>query len=335
MKMKVSVVILSYNQSKYIKQALNSVVSQQTNFPFEVIVADDCSTDDTLSVCGDFETKYPFVRVEQSDKNLGYSKNWERALSLGSGEYLAVFEGDDYWTDNLKLQKQSDYLDANPDCGMCYTECDIFNEDTKALQSNIFSNGECVFNCDNPILSKGYPGNVSWMIRKKTLLSMDISIPNDHPDVPWLLLYEFCLHINIGFIPDNTGVWRLHKGSLSNDAENELRMYKYQKDTFLWRKKYINAFPDAEKNAVEIYTRALMYLWTYANKIDDKIIVDDIQDFFETRVNMKSLGNFLINNDQRIHSLKADIVGLQKSLRYRIGTILLLPILLVKKLFKK
>ena len=140
MKMKVSVVILSYNQSKYIKQALNSVVSQQTNFPFEVIVADDCSTDDTLSVCGDFETKYPFVRVEQSDKNLGYSKNWERALSLGSGEYLAVFEGDDYWTDNLKLQKQSDYLDANPDCGMCYTECDIFNEDTKALQSNIFSN---------------------------------------------------------------------------------------------------------------------------------------------------------------------------------------------------
>ena len=50
---------------------------------------------------------------------------------------------------------------------------------------------------------------------------------------------------------------------------NELRMYKYQKDTFLWRKKYINAFPDAEKNAIEIYTRALMYLWTYANKIGD------------------------------------------------------------------
>lgn len=331
---KVSVIILSYNQGKYIRQALDGVVSQQTNFPFEVIVADDCSMDDTLDVCRDFESKYSFVKVKQSGKNLGYSKNWERALSLGDGEYLAIFEGDDYWTDNNKLQKQVEFMDSNPDCGMCYTDCDIFNEDTNTLQSNIFSNGACVFNIDNPILSKGYPGNVSWMIRKKTLASMVLSIPDNHPDVPWLLLYEFCMHITIGFVPDNTGVWRLHKGSFSNDAENESRMYKYQKDIFLWRKNYINAFPDVEKNAVEIYTRALMYLWTYANKTGDKIIVDDIRGFFETRVNMDLLGSFLVNKDQKIRSLEADIVGIQKSLRYRLGTIILLPMLLVKKLFK-
>lgn len=331
---KVSVIILSYNQGKYIRQALEGCVSQKNKFPIEVIIADDCSTDTTLEICKEYESNYPFVKIAKSDINLGYSKNWERALSLGTGEYIAIFEGDDYWTDNLKLQKQSDYLDANPDCGMCYTDCDIFNEDTNDLQSNIFSNGICVFNSDNPILSKGYPGNVSWMIRRKTLTSITITIPNNHPDVPWLLLYEFCLHLTIGFIPDNTGVWRLHKGSLSNDAENESRMYKYQKDTFLWRKKYINVFPDAEKNAVEIYTRALMYMWSYANKIGDKIIVEDIRDFFETRVNMESFGSFLINNDQKIHSLKADVVGLQKSLRYRVGTIVLLPILLIKKLIK-
>ena len=332
---KVSVIILSYNQGKYIRQALDGVVSQNTKFPIEVIVADDCSMDNTIGICEEYESKYPFVKIAQSKSNLGYSKNWERALSLGDGEYLAIFEGDDYWTDNFKLQKQVDYLDANPDCGMCFTDCDIFNEDTNTLQSNIFSNGVCVFNIGNPILSKGYPGNVSWMIRKKTLASVELSIPDNHPDVPWLLLYEFCLHITIGFIPDNTGVWRLHKGSLSNDAENELRMYNYQKDTFLWRKNYINAFPNAEKNAIEIYTRALMYLWTYANKIGDKIIIDDIRDFFETRVNIESLGNFLINNEQKIQTLKTDVAGLQKSLRYRIGTIVLSPILLVKKLLKK
>ena len=75
-------------------------------------------------------------------------------------------------------------------------------------------------------------------------------------------------------------------------------------------------------------------MWSYANKIGDKIIVEDIRDFFETRVNMESFGSFLINNDQKIHSLKADVVGLQKSLRYRVGTIVLLPILLIKKLIK-
>ncbi len=333
--MKVSVVIISYNQGKYIRQALDGVVSQQTNFPFEVIVADDSSTDDTLAVCRDFESKYSFVRVEQSDKNLGYSKNWERALSIGSGEYLAIFEGDDYWTDNLKLQKQSDYLDTNPDCGMCYTDCDIYNEETNMLQKNIFSNGVSVFNSENPIFSKGYGGNVTWMIRRKTLVSTALSIPDDHPDIPWLLAYEFCLHTLIGFIPGSTGVWRMHKGSLSNDIDNELKMYTYHKKAFLWERNYINSFPDAEKNAIEIYTRALIYLWTYANKIDDKNIVFDLQTFFETRVNINVLGMYLIDMNHKVQTLKSDVIGIEKSLRYKIGTAILSPILFVKNFSKK
>lgn len=332
--MKVSVVILSYNQGKYLRQALEGVVLQKTNFSFEVIVADDCSTDDTLSVCRDFEAKYSCIRVEQSDKNLGYSKNWERALSLGSGEYLAIFEGDDYWTDVLKLQKQVDYLDSHQECGLCYTDCDILNEDTNSLESEIFSNGICEFNSDDPMLSKGYAGNVTWMLRRETLDSMALAIPDKHPDVPWLLLYELCLHTTIFFLPENTGVWRRHKGSFSKE-EDTRKMYGYQRDTFLWEKKYISIFPESERNAIELYTRALLYLWPYANKIDDKIIINDIADFFNPRINIRSLGNYMINSDYRIQTLQKDVIGLQKSLRYRIGTIILSPFLLIKKFFCK
>ena len=329
---KVSVVILSYNQGEYIRQALDGVVSQNTKFTIEVIIADDCSADSTIGICEEYESKYPFVKVVKSKSNLGYSKNWERALLLGNGEYLAIFEGDDYWTDKSKLQKQVDYLDANPNCSMCYTDCDIFNEETNTVQTNIFSNGVSVFNSENPIFSKGYGGNVTWVIRRKTLASMSLSIPDGHPDIPWFLAYEFCLHTLIGFIPGSTGVWRRHKSSLISDVDDEVKMYTYQKKSFLWEKNYINSFSDAEKNAVEIYNRALICLWTYANKIGDKIIINDIRDFFETRLNMESFGNFLINNDQKIHSLKADVVGLQKSLRYRIGTAILSPLLFVKKI---
>lgn len=332
--MKVSVVIITYNQEKYIRQALDGVVSQQTDFPFEVIVADDCSTDDTLAVCRDFESKYSFVKVEQSDKNLGYSKNWERALSLGSGEYLAIFEGDDYWTDNLKIQKQVDYLDSHNDCGVCYTDCDIFNEDTKVIQSDIFANRICVFNSENPFLSEGYPSNVTWMIRRETLNSMGILVPEKHPDVPWLLLYELCPHTTIGFLPENTGVWRLHTGSYSN-GENVEKMYKYQRAVFLWRKNYIPVFPESERNATEIYTWALINLWTYANEIGDKTIIDDISDFFSSRINIQMLGNCMTNSANKIQTLQNDIAGLQKSLRYRIGSIILCPFLLIKKLLEK
>ena len=332
--MKVSVVILSYNQGKYIRQALDGVVSQQTDFPFEVIIADDCSTDNTLAVCRDFESKYPFVKVKQPSKNLGYSKNWERALSLGEGEYLAIFEGDDYWTDNLKLQKQVDFLDINKNYGLCYTDCDIMNEDTGEKQIGIYANSMCVFNAENPILSKGYAGNVTWMIRRETLVSMSIVVPEKHPDVPWLLLYEFCLHTTIGFLLENTGVWRRHKGSFSNE-ENENKMYDYQKDTFMWKKKYIPIFPGSERNAIEIYTRALLCLWTHANKIGDKIIVDDIADFFNSRINFQLLGNYMINSADRIQTLQKDIVGLQKSLRYKVGSVILYPLILIKKIFHK
>ncbi len=115
----VSVVCNTYNHEKYIANALEGFVSQKTTFPFEILVMDDASTDGTADIIREYEKKYPdlikpiYHTVNQYSRGLGPMKqNRERAI----GKYIALCEGDDYWIDEYKLQKQVDYMEAHPEC---------------------------------------------------------------------------------------------------------------------------------------------------------------------------------------------------------------------------
>ena len=126
---KVSVVIATYNQEKYIRHTLESVVSQKINFEIEVLVGDDCSTDGTAAIVREFAEKYPDIIVPFiREKNLGMGGNIADLVFRTSGEYVAFIEGDDYWIDNHKLQKQVDFLDSHPDYVACFGLCQIVDE---------------------------------------------------------------------------------------------------------------------------------------------------------------------------------------------------------------
>jgi len=113
--MKVSVIVLTYNSYKTVGMALDGIAMQKANFEFEIIVADDGSTDMTRQVAKGYPVK--FVR----NGHIGIMKNFASALAETKGEYIAFCDGDDYWIDPYKLQKQVDYMDAHPECGLCYT----------------------------------------------------------------------------------------------------------------------------------------------------------------------------------------------------------------------
>lgn len=116
-----SVCMVSYNQEQYIKEALDSVLMQKTNFKYEVIISDDCSKDNTLAILTEYKNKYPnIVKVVTGEKNLGYPNNQRRSLENAKGKYIALCDGDDFWTDTYKLQKQVDYLESHPECAICF-----------------------------------------------------------------------------------------------------------------------------------------------------------------------------------------------------------------------
>lgn len=119
----VSIRCITYNHEKFIKDALEGFLMQKTDFPFEILIHDDASTDRTEEIIRDYQVNYPeLIRAVYQTENQ-YSKGlnyWPRNLyRMARGKYIALCEGDDYWTDPLKLQKQVDFLEAHPECSIC------------------------------------------------------------------------------------------------------------------------------------------------------------------------------------------------------------------------
>lgn len=129
----VSVIVLTYNHKRYIRQALDSILEQETAFPYEILVGDDCSSDGTSEIISRYATLYPgklsvFIRP----KNIGATKNLYDLFQRAEGKYIASCEGDDYWCDPLKLQKQVDFLENHPKYSGCTHTCLIVDENGKA-----------------------------------------------------------------------------------------------------------------------------------------------------------------------------------------------------------
>ena len=143
---KVSVCMVTYNQEKYIRQCLQSIVDQETNFNFEVLVSDDCSTDATRSIVREFASQYPeIVKPMFRDSNVGAFKNFVLIHNAATGEYVSHCDGDDLFLPN-KLQKQFDCLQENPGCMVSWHRVNYFDDegwsfDGKDYDYSMFSGG--------------------------------------------------------------------------------------------------------------------------------------------------------------------------------------------------
>lgn len=136
----VSIRCATYNQEQYIGQALDSFLMQETNFPFEIVVHDDASTDRTADIIREYEKKYPLIIKPIYEKENQYSKrdgSLQRIISEAcKGKYIAFCEGDDYWTDENKLQKQVNVLESNSNYTFCHTGFSFFYQKKQQFEIN-------------------------------------------------------------------------------------------------------------------------------------------------------------------------------------------------------
>lgn len=141
MKLLVSISCLTYNQERYIKDSIEGFLMQKTTFPFEIIIHDDASTDNTTNIIREYALKYPEIIFPIFQNENQYSKGinpgYEYVIPKCKGKYIAVCEGDDYWTDPYKLQRQVDFLENNPDYGLVHTDVDkYFEKSNSTIKSN-------------------------------------------------------------------------------------------------------------------------------------------------------------------------------------------------------
>jgi len=130
----VSIQMITYNHEPFIAQAIEGVLMQKTTFKIKLIIGEDCSVDLTRKICEDYANKYPeMIHLLPSDKNLGMSQNGERTLQACTGKYIAFCEGDDYWTDPLKLQKQVDFMEENESFGIVHTNYRVVDANNQII----------------------------------------------------------------------------------------------------------------------------------------------------------------------------------------------------------
>lgn len=215
---RLSVACITYNAAPYIRQALDGFLMQKTNFPFEVLVHDDASTDGTAEIIREYAEKRPDVIRAVFQKENQWSKGVAVAPKflwpLIRGEYVAMCEGDDYWTDPLKLQKQVDWLDAHPDSSVCFHPVVVHFEDGSHKDSAYPMPKDCPdgFTFEG-LLKHNFIQTNSVVFRWK-LKGRENEVPADITPRDW---FTNLLHAEkgpIGFIPEAMGVYRRHSGGV-------------------------------------------------------------------------------------------------------------------------
>lgn len=219
---KASIVSISYNQEKYIEKAINSFLFQNTNFNYEIIIADDSSSDRTTSIISSYaeENRGKIIPILRT-KNIGIQKNLKDALQRAKGDYIALCEGDDFWTDKTKLQQQVDFLEKNEDYSMCFHPVEVFFEDGKT-EKYIYPEEKSGF--DIELLTRiNYIQTNSVVFRNRDFSG----IREDIMPLDWYLHLFNAQFGKIGFIDKVMSSYRKHSGGVWFDSiDNEKRLWK-------------------------------------------------------------------------------------------------------------
>ncbi len=212
-----SIYCITYNHRNYIVGAIESFLMQKTTFSFKIVIGEDCSTDGTKEIVLEYAKKYPdIIRVITSKKNVGAINNSIRTLNACKGKYIAICEGDDYWTDPLKLQKQVDFLEENPDYSLCFHNTLILYDDKSHPPRYFCSKYQKKVSIVEDVIKKWFIPSASMVIRKNML-----ELPSWFNKVyngDWTLHLLLSLKGKIGYLDEVMSVYRksLNPCSLSN-----------------------------------------------------------------------------------------------------------------------
>ncbi len=216
----VSVCMTTYNHEVYLREAIESILAQQTTFEVELVLGEDCSTDATRAICEEYVTNYPGrVRLIAATKNVGWRANYRRTFDACRGRYVAYCDGDDWWCDPQKLQQQVDLLESDPDCGMCYTRALNFYQTSGQTEPD----HPAYYTDFDHLLYSLTITNCATVARRELIARYyDEVRPETHPewktdDAPMWLWFSVCSRIC--HLPAITAIHRRLSNSVSHSSD--------------------------------------------------------------------------------------------------------------------
>ena len=278
----VSIQCLVYNHEPYLRQCLDGFVMQKTDFPFEAIVHDDCSTDGSASIIKEYADKYPTIikpifEKENQYSKIGFSGINNIMLNQSKGKYIALCEGDDYWIDPLKLQKQVDYMEANPFSVMCYSKANIFNQTNGRFVGEYGDDSSFdkqLFHDDIPTLT---------MLFRKSIFEQ-----YQNENFPWAkwrmgdmpLCMYFYKHGQVEYMREVMGVYRVLDNSASHFGEIE-KAFQFMDNSLRVRLYMLDKYGSDKITKKDVAQQQLIWYLKLALKYDQEIQSFDYKAFKE------------------------------------------------------
>lgn len=209
----VSVFMLTYNQEHFIAQAIESILIQKTSYSFQLVIGEDCSTDKTREICESYALQYPekIKLLPKLKKNIGLIANYMRTIKECDGKYIAICDGDDYWIDEFKLQKQVGFLESNPDFSIVYTNYKRLYPDGN-FKNAVLLNTESETDF-NDLIDNNFIPSVTVLFKNNLLMEKFPSWIIDHPYGDWpTYLWTIKDSGKIYLIDEITAVYRVEIG---------------------------------------------------------------------------------------------------------------------------
>lgn len=261
----VSVFCEAYNQERFIAQCLDGILAQQTTFCFEILVHDDASTDKTPEIIKQYADKYPdlikpiFQTVNQHSQRISIWQHFQ--LPRAKGRYIAICEGDDYWVDVYKLQKQVDFLENNSEYGMVYTRTLLYSERLQEMEENTFGFSFCTFpellkTNGIPTLTVCFQADLMRQYYKEIVPEKKRWRMGDYPLWLWI-----SYHRKIQFMQEATAVYRV-LGESQSHSSDMLKTETFHKSALEIKHYFINLY---DKSLEPVYedakTESFRYLF--------------------------------------------------------------------------
>lgn len=224
---KISVLMLTYNHAPYLKEAIEGVLMQKTDFDFELIICNDCSPDSSEQVIQPFVDKHPeIISYFRHKKNIGFIENQRFAFKKANGKYIAYCEGDDYWTCPNKLQFQYDFLEKNSEFVMTTARNLVLHQDSGKITNDgkdlIFENKEVVDYTQETFFNERPTQTLTYLIRKDAI---DLKWIDVYPNYRDLYYFYHALEFGKGRAFNKiVGVYRLHEGGVYSSLETEKKL---------------------------------------------------------------------------------------------------------------
>lgn len=243
----VSIICTVFNKEKWLEETFEGFVQQKADFPFEILVIDDCSTDGSQKIIQRYAKDYPsIIRTFSNETNLGIARTWQKICQQAKGRYIARCDGDDIWTDPYKLQKQVDAL-AESQARWCSTDISYIDEEGQTTCSAVFESGllEFIDSYEQMLVTRGFTAPSTWLIESDLMLEVNQELDLDTADDTFNLQLDLFQRTDKLFLKDVTVAYRVNQGSDSRPKEFKILERRFNR-LLETQESYLDKYPQAD-----------------------------------------------------------------------------------------